>query len=215
MTRISKVLAAAAAIACSLVAVATLSAQTASFSYNDGSGAPNAGTYTPGSSFTFSITLAFTPGGNVANLDGLSYWFEQQNPNAPFNFAITLRDATGSQFNSLQTANVSYPQSMTPSNTSDLGAFLPGPTGVGAGSYFIANLSFSISASAAPGVYVIENTTVGGKRSVLSDDQGHILSIPQATYTITVVPEPASLMLVGLGLSIFGGLSYRRRAKTS
>ena len=38
-------------------------AQSATFSYNDGNGAPNAGTYAPGSSFTFSISLAFTPGG--------------------------------------------------------------------------------------------------------------------------------------------------------
>src|SRR3954463_11741380 len=190
MTRISKVLAAAAAIACSLVAVATLSAQTASFSYNDGSGAPNAGTYTPGSSFTFSITLAFAPGGNVANLDGLSYWFEQQNPNAPFNFAITNRDVTGSQFTFLQTPGLTYPQNMAPQNANDLGAFLPGPTGVGANTYFIANLTISISASAAPGTYVIENTTTGGKTSVITDDVGHTFAIPQATYTIAVVPEP-------------------------
>ena len=38
------------------------------------SGVPNAGTYTPGSSFTFSINLGFTPGGSIVNLDGLSYW---------------------------------------------------------------------------------------------------------------------------------------------
>src|SRR3954447_19120050 len=114
---------------------ATSSAQTATFSYNDGSGLPNAGTYTPGSSFTFAITLNFAPGGNVANLDGLSYWIEQQNPSSPFNFAITNRDVTGSQFTFLQTPGLVYPQNMTPTNANDLGASLPGPTGIGAGNY--------------------------------------------------------------------------------
>src|SRR5689334_14899151 len=85
------------AIALVLSVLGAAQAQTALFIYNDGNGAPNAGTYTPGSSFTFSINLAFTPGGAVQNLDGLSYWFTQQSPSGgPFPFAITLRDVTGS-----------------------------------------------------------------------------------------------------------------------
>src|SRR3954468_5027819 len=92
------ILIAAAALVSASVLPFEVSAQTATFSYNDGNGVPNAGSFTPGSSFTFSIQLAFAPAGNVANLEGLSYWFEQQNPNAPFNFAITNRNVTGSQF---------------------------------------------------------------------------------------------------------------------
>src|ERR1700722_15903634 len=160
-------------------AVTMASAQTASFIYNDGVGTPNAGTYAPGSSFTFSINLAFTSGGNVANVDGLSYWFEQQNPISPFYFSITNRDSTGSSFNDLQTTNLSYPQNMTPQNTNDLGASTQSGTGLGNGTYFVANLTISISASAAPGTYVIENTTAGGKTSELFDDQGHGFAIPQ------------------------------------
>src|ERR1022692_2851997 len=101
-------LAAAAVLTCMFAAISVSSAQTAVFSYDDHNVVPNAGTYTPGSSFTFSISLAFTPGGNVANLEGLSYWFEQQNPSAPFNFAITLRDVTGSQFTDLQTPGTRF-----------------------------------------------------------------------------------------------------------
>jgi len=184
------------------------SAQTASFSYNDGVGTPNAGTYTPGSSFTFAINLAFTPGGSVANLEGFSYWFEQQNPSAPFNFAITNRDTTGSMFTDVQ-SSPSYPQNMTPQNANDLGALLPnGQSALGTGTYFVADLTISISASAAPGTYVIENTTTGGKTSQAFDSQGHGVAIPQATYTITVVPEPSSLGLLALGVSILG---YRCR----
>ena len=192
-------LAAAAAFTCMFAAISVSSAQTAVFSYDDHNVVPNAGTYTPGSSFTFSISLAFTPGGNVANLEGLSYWFEQQNPSAPFNFAITLRDVTGSQFTDLQTPGLTYPQSLAPQEAKDLGALLPTTPGLGAGSYLIANITISISPSAAPGTYVIENTTTGGKTSVITDDQGHTFAIPQATYTITVVPEPAAASLFILG----------------
>jgi hypothetical protein len=194
-----QLLATVAALTCMFAAISMSSAQTAVFSYNDGVGTANAGTYTPGSSFTFSISLAFTAGGTIANLEGLSYWFEQQNPSAPFNFAITLRDVTGSQFTDLQTPGLTYPQTMTPQNVKDLGALLPTTPGLGNGSYFIANITVSIAPTAAPGTYVIENVTTGGKTSVITDDQGHTFAIPQATYTITVVPEPAAASLFILG----------------
>ncbi len=187
--------------------------QTASFSYDDGNGAPNAGSYAPGSSFTFSITLAFTAGGTIANLEGVSYWFEQQNPSAPFNFAITLRNASGSQFTSLQTPGLTYPQNLTPQSTDDLGAALPGPTGIGNGSYFIANITVSISGTAAPGTYLIENTTTSGKRSIISDDQGHTFGIPQAIYTVTVVPEPATMSFVVSGAFAAIMLTVMRRRR--
>lgn len=206
-------------IAALLIAVAPpvskLCAQTATFTYNDGTGVANAGSYNPGSSFTFSITLNFAPGGNVANLEGFSYWFEQQNPNAPFNFAITNRDVTGSQFTALQTPGLTYPQNMTPQNAGDLGAFLPGPTGVGAGNYLVANLTFSISPSALPGTYVIENTTTAGKTSVITDDHGHTFAIPQATYTVTVVPEPTVVALLVSGCACFAAPGLRRLPRRS
>jgi PEP-CTERM motif len=206
-------LAALVGVTCTFAAISLSSGQTASFIYNDGTGAPNSGSYAPGSSFTFSITLAFTAGGTVTNLEGLSYWFEQQSPNPPFSFAITLRDATGSNFTDLQTPGLTYPQALNPQNAGDLGGLQSSLTGVGNGSYFVANITFSINASAAPGTYVIQNTTTGGKRSVASDDQGHTVGISQAPYTLTVVPEPGTfslLALAGLGAT---GLGFFRRKR--
>ncbi len=199
---------------CVFAAASIASAQTAVFGFDDHNGAPDSGTYMPGDSFTFSITLTFAPGGTVQNLDGLSYWFEQQNPNAPFYFSITNRDKTGSMFTDLQTPGLVYPQNMTPANDKDLGAFLP-DAGVGAGVYFIANLTIKIDPTAASGTYQIENTTTGGKTSIITDDQGHTFAIPQAIYTITVVPEPSSIALSALGFTLVSGFVrgrfHRRR----
>jgi hypothetical protein len=201
-----------AALGCSLALYSTASAQTALFIYDDGSGVPNAGTYHPGDSFTFSINLAFTPGGAVANLEGLSYWFQQKTPaGAPFNFSITLRDVTGSGFTDLQTPSLSYPQTLNPSNANDLGAALPvGQPADGAGTYFVANITVSIDPNAPiTGTYVLSNTIGGGKTSVISDNAGHAFAIPEADYTITLVPEPAT-WAAGI-LAIVGFLFSQRR----
>jgi hypothetical protein len=188
------------------------SAQSATFSFDDGAGTANAGTYTPGSSFTFAINMAFTHGGSVANLDGLSYWFEQQSPSSPFNFSITNRNVSGSQFTFLQTPGIVYPQAMNPANASDLGGGTQSGTGVGDGTYLIANLTVSISPSAANGVYMIENTTTAGKISLITDTLGHTVAIPLAAYTITVVPEPSATWLLLFATPFAVGLG-RRLAK--
>jgi hypothetical protein len=205
-------LAVAVALAFSFAGVSVCSAQSALFIYNDGNGTPNAGTYSAGSSFTFAINIAFTPGGSVSNLEGLSYWFQQTSPStAPFNFSITLRDVTGSQFTDLQTSNLSYPQNLNPSNVKDLGALLPtGQAALGAGTYLVAHITISISGSALPGTYVISNTTTGGKISVITDSAGHTFAIPEGDYTITIIPEPATWLPASLG---FAALLFTQRRR--
>jgi hypothetical protein len=192
--------------------VAAANAQTALFIYDDNSGVPNAGTYTPGSSFTFDISLAFTPGGSIANLDGLSYWFQQANPSiAPFPFSITLRNVTGSMFTDLQTSGLTYPQALNPSNPKDLGALLPGNvSAVGAGTYFIAAITISIPLNApTTGMFTLSNTIAGGKTSVITDDLGDTFAIPEADYIITMIPEPATWLTPTLG--VLGLLVSQRR----
>ena len=94
-------LTAGALLICALATVSQSSGQTAAFSYDDGNGVPDAGTVVAGSSFTFAINLAFTSGGSVSNLEGVSYWLQQSNPSGPFSFSISNRDATGSPFTDL------------------------------------------------------------------------------------------------------------------
>ena len=193
--------------------VSTSSAQTATLIYNDGDGAPAVGSYLPGTSFTFSINMFFAPGGSVTNLVGLSYWFQQQTPaGAPFPFAITLRDVTGSLFTDLQTPGLTYPQTLAPQSDKDLGAIKPDGIGVGTGTYLISNITISIDPSAPLGTYLIGNTTSGGKTSVISDDVGHTFAIPSVTYEIDVIPEPATWLAGGLSLAALLGYHRRRRA---
>src|ERR1700720_1803923 len=157
-------------VAALLMVIGSARAQTALFIYDDGNGVPNAGTYTPGSSFTFAIDIAFTPGGSIANLEGLSYWFQQSNPGTPpYPFSITLRDVTGppvggvasgpSPFTDLQTPSLTYPQNLNPVNANDLGAAQPvGPASLGTGTYFVANITISIPLSApTTGTFVISD----------------------------------------------------------
>ena len=205
-----QLLAGVAVVGCLFGAMTVASAQTALFSYNDGNGVPDAGTYIPGASFTFSITLAFTPGGSIDNLDGLSYWFQQKSPGSPFITSITLRDVTGSMFTDLQTPGLSYPQNLNPSNANDLGAALPPGPGTGAGTYFIANITVQIS-GAAPntGTFVLSETLTGGKTSVISDSDGDTFAIAEADYTITMIPEPGTW--AAAVLSILALLYSQRR----
>jgi hypothetical protein len=206
-------LAAAAALLCTFATASVSSAQTALFIYDDSSGAPASGTYTPGSSFTFTINLAFTPGGSIANLEGLSYWFQQTTPaGAPFPFSITLRDATGSPFSDLQTPALTYPQNLNPSNPDDLGGIQPvGPAGLGAGTYFVASITVSIADTApVTGTFTLSDVFSGPKTSFISDSFGHTFAIPEADYTITMIPEPATWLTPAL---LFAALLFVQRRR--
>jgi hypothetical protein len=207
-----RMLAAVAAVICVFGVSSESFGQTALFTYNDGSGTPDAGTYNPGDSFTFSINLTFAPGGSVVDLDGLSYWFQQKSPASPFIASITLRDVTGSAFTDLQTPGLTYPQSLNPSNANDLGAMIASPNpALGAGTHFIANITMKISDTAPIiGTFVLDDVLSGGKTSVISDSMGHTFAIPEADYTITMVPEPATWVGAALTLLVLG-FSQRRR----
>jgi hypothetical protein len=59
------------------------------------------------------------------------------------------------------------------------------------------------------GTYVLSNTLTGGKISVIADSSGHTLAIPEADYTITMVPEPGTW--VGAALTLVALVSTQRR----
>ena len=201
-----------AALACTLCGISTSPAQTASFTFNDGNGVPNSGISHAGSTFSFDVMLNFTPGGSVPNLAGVSYWM-QQNSGGPFLFAISNRDMTGSLFTDAQTPGITYPPALTPNNASDLGAVLAsGATGLGAGSYFIARITVSVSNAATPGFYTLGSTFAGPRTSFITDDQGRTLAVAPGTYQVFIAPETGSTVLL-LGVSALALVAVARRQR--
>ncbi|HEY4285297.1 MAG TPA: hypothetical protein VGM62_19720, partial [Chthoniobacterales bacterium] len=94
----------------------------------------------------------------------------------------------------------------------DLGAALPdGNPALGAATYAIADITITIS-GAAPntGTFVLDETLTGGKTSVIADSAGHTFAIPEADYTITMVPEPGTWAGATL---IAASLLYRLRRR--
>ena len=196
------------AIALVLLILGAAQAQTALFIYNDeGRWCPTPAPTLRARASPSDISLAFTPGGTISNLDGLSYWLQQSMPSiAPFPFSITLRDVTGSMFTDLQTPGLTYPQNLSPVNANDLGAAIPVGSPPGSKRWARAltlspHITVSIPLNApTSGTFVISNTTAGGKTSVISDSFGHTFAIPEADYTITMIPEPATWLVPSLGV---------------
>ena len=191
----------------------------AMLSFNDGLGTPSAGSYTAGQSFTFDITLSVTNIGTdpVPDVSGLSYWFETSALNTGY-FSITNRSLTGSPFNDPNTPGITYPQAVVAGgNTNDLGG--TGATQLTNANYFVATLTILINPSTPPGTYTIfttgfnSNPADHSKTSEANDSSFARHNIPAATYTITVVPEPATWSLLALGGSL--GLTLLRARRRS
>lgn len=191
------------------------------FSLNDGTADPTSGTYSPGSTFTLAVTLNST-----GQVNGYSLWFDTATGNANF-FSIggftlassspfSAESGSGNGPQNFDTANAGRPGFQ--SNLNDLGATTASGGSVAAGSYLVENTSFLISSSAAPGTYTIQTTppASGGRASGGVNPDFSFTQAPSAIYTITVVPEPATLsMLIVGGIACLGAGVVRHKARQS
>jgi hypothetical protein len=187
-------------------------------SFNDNVGTPNAITSNVGTfNFSVSVFLTFTTDGSNPNmLQGLSYWLETETGAATHitltsetYFTITQQTDPGPNkvFNASSGADTNFKASHDSVNnpntgtidTGDLGGTFPAQS---QGTFQVATLNFSVS-GLAPGTYHLETTHLLGLTSEATNNSTDPAQrdslIPQAIYTITVVPEPATLSLLGLG----------------
>jgi hypothetical protein len=217
-----------------LIAMAALAAtaysQTASFSFNDNNGAATSGSYLPTDTFTLSTNGSLTGIPAGFSWDGFSLWMEAPTTSG-FNTAIQITGVTPFQFtNPNQTG---YPKTFTDASGAQSASFRTTIGGVGGDLGFtdnggqsllgggsnvhLADYAFSLS-GAAPGTYTIFSTITSPKQSENSYNDGTTFTFataPAAAYTITIVPEPATWSLLGLGGLAAVGLSVLRRRRVS
>lgn len=152
---------------------------------------------TVGSNFTLTVTLTST----AELTTGLTYFLQDPTapPSAP-RFQIVARDTTGSTYSFLTTDNATVlatPGSLlNPSNDFDLGggvANVNAPNGPG--TYFVANLTFTVLPGTPQGTYSIQftpNSTASGPGPNFDE-----IPVTRFDYTVvTDVPEPTSASLL-------------------
>jgi hypothetical protein len=214
-----------------LTAASAMAAITSvSLSFNDTVGTPNSGTYNSGTfTFDLQVSLTFTADASAPNmLKGLSYWLETQMA-AASHITITSEDYSTwtlaiqpdfpKVFTDSSGAHSGFLSDMgTAANgnlSGDLGATSANSTqNQSAGMFQVSTLHFSVS-GLAPGTYTLMTTTLTPKISEATDNavvpQDHPFSA--ATYTFTVVPEPATWVTMGLGAAMLLAIGRFRRPR--
>lgn len=180
-----------------------------------GGGTANSGTYNSTDTFSFDVRLTYSG----YNASSISFWLETVTAFAPFlsvtgvTYGTTFADPNSTSPNPafFSSSNGASPGYLTETRDLGSGANLAG-TGVAPGTYFVAHVTLQISGAVA-GTYDLASTTVTPKTSELTSFDGTTFAdraLPAAHYSVTIVPEPNTLTLIGLGAMIGLGLVARR-----
>ena len=205
----------------SLIGASLCSAQNTSFSYNDSTNggtlvdsnpALNAASFTSGTgTFTFDIQIT-----TVGSTTGYSLWLQTEMASAP---RISITNESYFIFTTGQSLELpktfSDPSGANPGFLSDKGANEAGDLGaIGSAQPAlsgakVATLTFSLN-GLAPGTYSLRTTILNPKPSEATVNFNDDFATTSAIYTITIVPEPSTWMLLIGGGLVLASFAIRR-----
>ena len=175
-------------------------------------------TWIPGASIVLAVQDTY---GNLGGSYGLSYWVQVNTTIAPF---LTITGVTNYifndviyppfpwYFNTTSGADPGYLSTTTVDGRSgDLGATTNPLSLIPDGSYHVTDITFCLTANAPAGTYTLRTTTANPRGSVQVTSDFGDAAFPQASFVFNVVPEPSTLVLVGLAGLGAGMMGYRHR----
>lgn len=156
----------------------------------------------PGDSFQVTLSL----NSNAELTTGISYLLEALG-SGNGQFRVTVRNVSGSAFPDLTTDDsivFALPVVLDPVSDNELGGLVADLSTPNIASEFkVATYTIQALPGIAPGEY-----SIGTNTALAFDENFEEIPVSQATYNITVVPEPATTSLLSLALA---ALLIRRR----